>query len=74
VDVQVERLVRYRGFSESDARSRIARQASRDERVKDADFVIDNSGPVEELDAQVAELWQWLTALPQLPDDFRLAP
>jgi dephospho-CoA kinase len=74
VDVQVERLVRYRDFTEADARARIARQATREERLKDADFVIDNSGAVDDLHAQVAGLWQWLTELPQLPEDFRLAP
>jgi dephospho-CoA kinase len=70
VEVQVDRLVRYRGFTEADARARIARQASREDRLKDADFVIDNSGAVEELDEQVAKLWQWLATLPQLPEDF----
>ena len=70
VDVQVDRLVRYRGFAESDARARIARQASREDRLKDADFVIDNSGAVEDLDAQLDGLWAWLISLPQLPADF----
>jgi dephospho-CoA kinase len=73
-DVQVERLVRYRGFSEDDARARISRQASREERLKDADFVVDNSGDVEDLDAQIERLWTWLTSLPQLPADFELEP
>ena len=73
VEVQIERLVRYRGFTETDARARIARQASREERLRDADFVIDNSGAIEELDEQVARLWQWVTALPQLPEDFTFA-
>jgi dephospho-CoA kinase len=73
VDVQVERLVHYRGFSESDARARIAQQASREDRLKDADFVVDNSGAVEDLDPQIDKLWTWLTSLPQLPEDFRLA-
>lgn len=73
VEVQVERLVRYRAFSEEDALARIARQASREDRLKDADFVIDNSGSIEELAAQVAELWGWIGSLPQLPPDFRAA-
>ena len=73
-DVQVERLVRYRGFSEDDARARISRQASREERLKDADFVVDNSGDVEDLDPQIERLWTWLTSLPQLPADFELEP
>jgi dephospho-CoA kinase len=71
VELQVERLVRYRGFTDADARARIARQASREDRLVGADFVVDNSGTVDELDPQIAELWAWLTSLPQLPDDFR---
>lgn len=72
VDVQVERLVRLRGFGESDARARIARQASRNDRLTGADFVIDNSGSIDELAIQVDRLWAWLTSLPQLPADFTL--
>jgi dephospho-CoA kinase len=73
VDLQVERLVRYRGFSEEDARARIGQQAGRDERLANADFVVDNSGTLEELDAQVAELWAWINTLPQLPAEVRPA-
>jgi len=69
-EVQVERLVCYRGFNEDEARARIARQASREDRLRGADFVIDNSGNVEALAQQVDELWHWLTSLPQLPADF----
>jgi dephospho-CoA kinase len=73
VEVQVERLVRHRGFTEADARARIAHQAGREDRLSDADFVIDNSGPIEDLYEQVANLWQSLIALPQLPEDFTFA-
>lgn len=73
VDVQVERLVRHRGFTEADARARIAHQAGREDRLNDADFVIDNSGPIEDLYEQVANLWQSLIALPQLPEAFTFA-
>lgn len=72
IDVQVDRLVRYRGFTEDDARARIARQASREDRLRDADFVIDNAGTIEDLDRQIDALWESLTSLPQLPDGFRL--
>ena len=72
VDVQVDRLMRYRGFTETEARARIERQSSRHDRLKGADFVIDNSGTVDELVAQIDTLWDWLTSLPQLPDDFSL--
>ena len=71
VAVQIERLVRHRGFTDADARARIARQVSRQDRLGDADFVIDNSGSVDDLDPQIDKLWAWLTSLPQLPDDFR---
>lgn len=72
VDVQVDRLMRYRGFSNADARARIARQASREDRLRGADFVIDNSGAVEDLDPQIDSVWDWLAAFPQLPHDFTL--
>ena len=71
IEMQIERLVSSRGFTESDARSRIANQASREERLQDADFVIDNSGDIEDLDPQIDKLWEWLGSLPQLPSDFR---
>ena len=73
LEVQIERLVRYRGFTNEDARARIARQASRADRLKGADYVIDNSGSVDDLARQVGALWDWLRSLPQLPSDFRLA-
>ena len=61
-DVAVERLVQHRGFSEADARARIARQASREERLAKADVVIDNSGDLPSLRAQVDELWRRVEA------------
>jgi dephospho-CoA kinase len=72
VEVQLDRLVRYRSFTEADASARIARQATRDDRLLDADFVVDNSGGVADLDPQIDELWRWLNSLPQLPPDFGL--
>ena len=56
-DLAVQRLVEHRGFTESDARARMARQSSREDRLALADVVIDNSGPVEDLASQVDELW-----------------
>ena len=52
VEVQVERLVRYRGFDDADARARIANQATREQRLEGASFVVDNSGDLEELGPQ----------------------
>jgi dephospho-CoA kinase len=61
-DVAVRRLVEHRGFTEDDARARMARQVSRDERVARADVVLDNSGSLEDLRAQVDQLWQRIAA------------
>ena len=73
-EIQIRRLVEFRGFSEEDARARMSRQASRDERLAGADYVIDNSGSREELSVQVDGLWDWLMSLPQLPADYEIAP
>ncbi len=43
------RLVEHRGFTEEDARARISRQVSREDRLAKADRVLDNSGTVEDL-------------------------
>lgn len=62
-EVAVRRLVEQRGFDEVDARARIARQASREERRQHADFVIDNSGSREALEAEVSRCWSWIESL-----------
>lgn len=64
VETAVERLVDQRGMSEDDARARIAKQISRDERNAQADRVIDNGGDLDSLERQVDELWRWLRSLP----------
>lgn len=63
VDVAVQRLVELRGFSEEDARARVAAQATREERRALADFVVDNGGPLEALGPQVDACWAWLLGL-----------
>lgn len=68
-DVQVRRLVQGRGFDDADARARIARQASREQRLATASFVVDNGGTLDELGPQVERLWSWLSQLPQLAPD-----
>lgn len=62
-EIAVRRLVGQRGFDEVDARARIARQASREERRRHADFVIDNSGSPEDLEAEVSRCWTWIESL-----------
>lgn len=62
-DLAVRRLVEQRGFREDDARARIARQASREARRARADLVIDNSGSLADLEAQVDAAWAWIESL-----------
>ena len=57
-EVQVARAVRDRGWAEDEARSRIAAQASREERLAAATYVIDNSGTLEDLRQRVAEVFE----------------
>lgn len=52
-DVRVERLVQSRGMTETEARARIAAQASDAQREAVADFVINADCTMEELFAQV---------------------
>lgn len=66
-DLAVERLARDRGMPEDDARARMARQVSREERMAKADFVVDNSGTPEELDEAVDRAWAWIATLPDEP-------
>ena len=61
-EVRLNRLVEQRGMSATDARARMAAQATRDERLAVADFVLDNSGSRADLDAQVDQLWAHLLA------------
>ena len=62
-EVAVARLVAHRGFSEEDARNRIAKQATREERLAKADFVVDNHGAPDDLEAQIDAAWAWITTL-----------
>ncbi len=54
---QVRRMVDQRGWTEEQARARIAAQAGREERLGLATHVIDNSGSRDELRRQVEEVY-----------------
>ena len=62
-EVAVARLVAGRGFTPDDARSRIARQASREERLGRADLVVDNGGSLDDLVHEADRAWAWITTL-----------
>ena len=55
-DERIRRLVAKRGLDESDARARMAQQIDDAARLAAADVVIDNNGPLDALDPQVAAL------------------
>jgi dephospho-CoA kinase len=61
-DLQVERMLRDRGWTREDAESRIAAQASREDRLAVATYVIENTGSLEDLRARVREVYDALTA------------
>ncbi len=65
VELQVARVRARSGLSEDEARRIIAAQVSRETRLAAADDVIDNSGTLESLYAQVAQLHQRYLALAQ---------
>ncbi|MCB5907199.1 dephospho-CoA kinase [Streptomyces pinistramenti] len=61
-ETQLDRLVRLRGMTADEAKSRMAAQASREQRLAVADLVIDNDGRMEDLAPQVRAVWERLRA------------
>ncbi len=70
-ELAVERLVTTRGMTEADVRRRMAAQASRADRLAEADRVIVNDGSWDHLRRQVDTTWQWIRTLPPTPKPFR---
>ncbi|HJR38419.1 MAG TPA: dephospho-CoA kinase [Nocardioidaceae bacterium] len=61
VEVQVDRMARLRAMSREDAEGRVRAQASRDERLAIASYVIDNTGTLEDLRDRVTEVFEELS-------------
>ena len=59
-DVALERLLTQRGMDRADAEARIRAQITREERIEEADYVLDNSGDRATLEVEVERLWEWL--------------
>ena len=57
-DVRVARLIEHRGFSEADARARIAAQATVEQRGAVADVWLENHGSPDDLKAMAVTLWK----------------
>ncbi|MGA5545949.1 dephospho-CoA kinase [Mycobacterium sp. NPDC051198] len=56
-ELRVKRLIEYRGFTEEDARARIAAQATEEQRRAVADVWLDNSGSPGAVVEQARALW-----------------
>ena len=56
-DVRVARLIEHRGFSEADARARIAAQATVEQRKLVADVWMENHGSADDLEQRARRLW-----------------
>ena len=64
-ELQVERIVRDRGWTEEEALGRVRAQASREDRLAVATHVVENTGTPEELRARVAALHAELAPPPE---------
>ncbi len=62
-ELAVKRLVEQRNMNVDDARARIAKQATREQRLALANHVIDNSGDRDELSQKVDLAWSWIKSL-----------
>jgi dephospho-CoA kinase len=61
-EIRVERMLRDRGWTRADAESRIAAQATREQRLAIATHVIDNAGTREQLRERVEQVLAQLTS------------
>ena len=61
LDVQLTRLLQRDNLNEAEARQRIAAQWPQADKVQKADFVIDNSGTLQQTRVMIAALYDYLT-------------
>ena len=61
--IAIERIVDQRKMSIDDAKARVSRQSSREQRLAIANHVIDNSGDRDALAKQVEIAWSWIISL-----------
>ena len=58
VEARIAHLVKERGFSEADVRSRLARQVSDEKRIALADVVFTNDATLAEFEQHILQWWQ----------------
>jgi len=61
-ETQIKRLMARNGYTRAEAESRIAAQASREDRVIAADVVLGNTGSMTQLSEQIDALWAELSS------------
>jgi dephospho-CoA kinase len=61
-ETQIQRLMARNGFTRAEAESRIAAQASREDRTRAADVVLYNIGSMTQLKQQIDALWTELSS------------
>jgi dephospho-CoA kinase len=61
-ETQIQRLMARNGFTRAEAESRVAAQATREDRKIAADVVVDNTGSVTQLREQIDALWAELSS------------
>ena len=59
---QIKRLIEGKGFSRDEAVSRLNAQMPAQEKIKHGDYIIDNSGSLENTRTRVTEIWESITA------------
>jgi dephospho-CoA kinase len=63
IESQIQRLIEKRGMSAAEARARVAAQASEAERVARADYRLDGSIGLPDLEIAVSHLWDQIQML-----------
>ncbi len=63
VEIAIKRLIEQRNMKAEDARARVAKQATREQRLAIAGHVIDNSGDRDQLAKNVDVAWSWIISL-----------
>ena len=63
IEIAVSRLVEQRNMKLEDARARVAKQATREQRLAIANHVIDNSEDRDSLAKKVDAAWSWIHSL-----------
>lgn len=66
VEVQLSRLMARNGLSREAAEARVRAQLPLEEKKKVATWVVDNSGPLDQTQAQVEQIWRELTSGPAM--------